>query len=279
MKYMLILLNIILGLLNFYALIKNKKPSQKPPSKTLNLKYYQAGFFVRGKNEGPNIILAGLVKFLENENISLEKKDYVNSAGKNRENYILKTQNKKDLDRVEEKLFDLLFSFENPLTTKKLNYLRINDAYEFNGAFGGFLDFLEEEMQNLGLVNKDTKPKKIYSLLFLALFDLILSLISLSYKIYLGIFLFIFALLLVLMTIKRMGAYPPKGMATYNYYRKMADDMKKEKNLSMDQSLYALSFGINIEELVNKNNKLKKYEAFLKNFKESIIGKISILNI
>ncbi|WP_308533425.1 DUF2207 domain-containing protein [uncultured Peptoniphilus sp.] len=279
MKYMLILLNIILGLLSFYVLIKNKKPSQKLPSETLNLKYYQAGFFIRGKNESPNIILASLVKFLENENISLEKKDYVNSAGKNRENFILKTQNKKDLDRAEEKLFDLLFSFENPLTTKKLNYLRINDAYEFNGAFEGFLDFLEEEMQNLGLVNKDTKQKKIYSLLFLALFDLNLSLISLSYKIYLGIFLFIFALLLVLMTIKRMGAYPPKGMTTYNYYRKMAEDMKKEKNLSMDQSLYALSFGINIEELVNKNNKLKKYEEFLKNFKESIVGKNSILNI
>lgn len=266
------ILNMILLILNCYFIFLFKKRKTNKNLEPLKLPYYMAGFLIKGKNSAIAFILSTVIKFSINGNISIERKDYINKKGKEKENYLIRGIDSHGCDKNEKYLYDLLFSLDNPISTRKLNNLRISNGLAFNEKFSLYLDELEKYAYEFNLIYKNKDRKKPYIYIGLSFLDFVVSFITISQRIYISVILLILGFLILFISLRLLGENPPLGMATYNYYVDYEKLLLSKDVYSENELLFALAFDFKLDKIMESCQKVNEYLPFIKIFKNSLIG-------
>lgn len=262
---------LIISIYLFLIFPRNEKSEIKDP---LKLPYYMAGFLIKGKNSAPDFIISSLIKFIENGNIKIDRNDYINSRGKERINYNIDADNSNNLDKEEKFLYDLIFSLDENISTRKINNLRIKEGIGFNQKFSSYLDILEENAYELNLLYKAIDRKKFFIYVFMAIVDVLVGAVLANMGLYPAYVLIFFGFVLLLSSLKLLGQNPPVGMATYKYYRDFEKELNEKDNFHGDDIYYALAFAMDLEKIRDKDSNIDKYISFIEILKDSLVGKI-----
>ena len=213
----------------------------------------QAGAFLRGYNQAPDLITATIADFERRGFITIERRDF---QGKKsiRDNYIFRKLNKpENLTESDRYLYDLLFGDKDEFSTESINAMRKENGYEFNSLFSKYIEILSRELESTGVQKRIKAVSLAGVLLFMAEIPFaVLSAASIANGEYRSIINIILSIAIFYISIKIIGVDSPLAKEQKKYYRELCSELEnneteKLKALSSEEkhkmAEYAIAFG------------------------------------
>lgn len=279
-------INIILILLSFaMAKLLLKKKNSAKKEKEIDLKYYEKGYLYKGGNFIYNTIIAMILKTIADGKIEIQENFYKTKAGEEKKEYVLKNLKQENLDKGEQKLFDILFSFgEGEISTRNLDKIRRREPDNYNKKFNDFIYYLEDEMVAKKLLTREKKTAKI--LLSFVIFSLLffVGIITVYNEKYFGIASIILALIFYASLITSFSKMTSLGEKKFRELEKVEEELKTCERRCEEDLLLAIAFCLKMEniraiyeEFIEENPQRKGYDIFFekdfyKSFKVALVG-------
>lgn len=274
-------INIILILLSFaMAKLLLKKKNSAKKEEEIDLKYYEKGYLYKGGNFIYNTIIAIILKTIADGKIEIQENFYKTKAGEEKKEYVLKNLKQGNLDKGEQKLFDILFSFgEGEISTRNLDKIRRREPDNYNKKFNEFIYYLEDEMVSKKLLTREKKTAKI--LLSFVIFSLLffVGVITVYNEKYFGIASIILALIFYASLITSFSNMTELGNKKFKELEKVEKTLLNSMGNTREDFLLAICFELKKENIrqIYENSKEKSLEIFFddnfyKTFKTALVG-------
>lgn len=255
-----LVINILAAVIGIYFILKSKKNKDKNIiSKSISLNFYEKSYFYKGANYIHNTIIAMLLSLNERGKINIEKTFYKNRKGEDVVNYIFTKENLEKIDRVENKLIDIVFSFgeEDKISSRELNKIRKDAPDDYNNKFYELIELLENQFVKLGLKKEHNSSGKVLTN-FLGFFILLgLGMISIYNSAYVGVINIALSVMFFGLSISNVAELPQAGKNKFEELSKLESKLKKLELNTEDPTLVAIGFGLKYENILaikNKNN-------------------------
>lgn len=260
-----IILVVFLGIFLYFQKISHSRKDEEIANSILDLSPAEASSLILGDNIASNFILATLLKFSENNLITISKEDYITEKKKiKRTNYIFKktSESTSKLSANEKYLYNMLFSENDEFSTRELNKKRIDSPLKFNEEFGKYLQSINTELVEKGLKNKNLKYPIIgVIVLLISILFLVVSIISLILGNKISLIVLAASVGLFIISLKIIGFQTARGYEQSMYYKDMYntllqnDDIKNyQRKNQKNLIIYSIAFAIPFERINHLKN-------------------------
>lgn len=256
---------LILGSIYYRKRYIEKISGVKKYGKRMPLGFAQASALLLGFNDITNAIVAEVANFEREGYVEVSIDEFEVKRGV-RSNFIFrKLNNPENFERSNEYLFNELLS-EGFFSTRDINRERRENPDIFNEKFGKYVNMIERELIDKGVLNK-SKENIFIGLVFLLLsvFTFVFSIaIFLEIKIW-GITGLILSVLIFVISLNITGLDNPLAKEQRNIYRRLYENLKEGKidryrditdEEKKDIIIFAIAFGLDYKEIIKISDEL-----------------------